>query len=148
MKTLLTILSLFLCLNLSAQKPYKSIAFDVAHVVLDATGDALMDSGQKDWGHAVNAAAVGTLLVQPFAIDFDSNDWMWKLPAYVCTRFVFFNLTYNLVHPDIDDIWYFGSTSVGDRYLNRMMPGQSQLFAKSVALTFGISITLRYAKRR
>jgi len=126
------------------KKSVTSLAFDIGHVVLDATGDALMDSGSKEWGHAFNAASVGLLVSQPFIIDFERSDWKWKLPAYICTRFALFNLTYNLINPNIDNIYYFGNTEITDKVFGKMMSGKSQLLPKGIAFTFAVSITLRY----
>ena len=70
MKSLLLILTLSLCLSSFGQRqttwqridrPLAIIGYHVATVALGAVGDAMMDDGNKNLGHALQAAEVGAL---------------------------------------------------------------------------------------
>jgi hypothetical protein len=128
------------------KKSTTSLLMDVASITLRYTGDALMDSGNKEWGHACRALGYGSLLAQPFLIDFDKDDWKWKFPAYIALNFALGNLIYNAINPNVNDLLYYGDTDFFDKQFGKMMPGYHQLWPKTIALTFAVSITLRYGK--
>jgi hypothetical protein len=151
MKNLIIILLLFFTMNLSAQYDHRftkksttSLAMDLSSIVLDAMGDAYMDMGRKDLGHALNAASIGMLAVEPFVIDFKKEDWKWKLPAYILLRFAVFDATYNLTR-DLP-ISNFGTTSNYDRFMNQTCPGNTSLMPKGLSFVVGVSIILRYGQ--
>ena len=142
MKYLLTIL-LLISLNLSAQKPWKVITFYSSSILLNATGDALNDSGQKEWGHFCNATSVGVLLTTPFLIDYQKKKWGWYIASYVGLRIGLFDYTYNAVRGN--SLNYIGGTSTWDKTLKAMNPPNTYL-GRAVFLTVGIAIPINELK--
>ena len=73
MKKLLIILLFLLASNVYCQKSeaWKVIGIYSSSIVLNAVGDGLNNSGEKQWGHLCNAASIGLLLTSPFVIDYD-----------------------------------------------------------------------------
>jgi len=150
MKKLIIIL-LFIPLLAEAQYSHRltekaatSILLDIGSITLDAMGDAYFDMGNKELGKFLQAGSTGLLLAQPFLIDFDKRDWMWKLPAYILIRFATFDLIYNTTR-DLP-YYYQGSTSFYDKTIGEIMPGKMATMPKVLALTVGISLTLRYGQ--
>lgn len=139
MRILLILLLLFLSLTLSAQKheAWKTVALYSSSILMDAAGDALNDSGHKDWGHVLNATSVGVLVVSPFLIEYQKKKWGWYVASYVGLRIGLFDYTYNAVRGiPINEI---GTTSFWDKGLQKLNPPNTYL-GRAVFLTVGFAI--------
>jgi hypothetical protein len=145
MKKLLTILLLFLSLNLSAQKSesWKTISIYTTSILTGAVGDALNDSGHKDWGHACNATSIGLLLISPKLMNYEKKKWGWYVASYIGLRVAMFDPAYNLTRGLPFD--YVGGTSFWDKGIKSLNPPNTYFF-RGVYLTFGISIPLNEIK--
>lgn len=134
----------------------------ILSAITDGAGDALMDSGSKHWGHFLNAfATASTLFIGVFTsyliVRFNDTflilhkkynswryiykPWLFLIISFVLIRFGFFDITYGIVHPDVD--WhYIGSTSWYDNIMN-LWGGQALVVARVVFLLAGITILKR-----
>ena len=141
MKKLLVILLLLLASNIYCQKSeaWKVIGIYSSSIVLNAVGDGLNDSGEKQWGHLCNAASIGLLLTSPFVIDYDKSKWGWYLTSYVSLRIALFDYSYNLTRGL--PLNYIGGTSTWDRVLTKMNPPDTYM-GRGVFFVVGISIPL------
>ena len=99
---------------------WKVITLYSGAIILNAVGDGLNDSGEKQWGHFCNAASVGILLTSPFIIDYEKSKWGWYLTSYVGLRIALFDYSYNLSR-DLP-LNYIGGTSTWDKVLGKMNP--------------------------
>jgi hypothetical protein len=138
----LTIILLSLSLSSLAQlgEPIKVISVYSGSIILNAVGDGLNDSGQKQWGHACNAASIGLLLTSPFIIDYDKSKWLWYLTSYVSLRIALFDYSYNMTRGLPFN--YIGGTSLWDRVLKSSNPPNTYL-GRGVFLTIGITIPIK-----
>ena len=95
----------------------------ILQTTLDATADALMDSGQKEAGHIMQAATVASFVIEPGFIKYDSwYDVGIKSVMLVGARVLLFNLTYNAVRGL--PLGYHGTTSYYDKFWNQQpVPG-------------------------
>jgi len=147
MKYILAIL-LFTSINLQAQKryePYKVIGLYSASIVLNAIGDGLNDSGHKQWGHACNAASIGTMIATPFILKIDKKNWGGYFASYALLRFSLFDYTYNTTRRL--PLGYIGNSATSDKFMRLVSPPEgSILFARAITMTAGISVTFRYCK--
>ena len=157
MKRIFTILLLLITLNAFSQdkwivqkkpllsEPAKVIITYVAQIGFQAAGDALKDSGHKQWGHALNATSVGILLASPLWINYDRSKWYWYMASYVTLRIGLFDPIYNASRGlNVD---YIGGTSNWDLFLKEHLKPPGTLFARSVFLTVGIAIPINQLKR-
>ena len=117
------------------------ILTNIAAVSLDAIGDGLMDSGQKEWGHAVNAASVGVLISIPLCQGFTFKEWCWYAASYTFTRIAIFDPVYNMTRGL--PLNYHGTTSTWDKTLGGMNAGGLETFARSIFFTASISIPIQ-----
>ena len=152
MKKLFLILSLLASsLILSAQydsiypvkkknyEPVKVIALYSSAIILNAIGDGLNDSGEKQWGHACNAASIGILLTSPFIIDYEKSKWGWYLTSYVSLRIALFDYGYNLTRGL--PLNYIGGTSTWDKVMKQMNPPDTYM-GRGVFFIVGITIPI------
>ena len=153
MKKLLTILLLSLSSVLIAQDYYtidtiekkkipesvKVITLYSSAIILNAIGDGLNDSGEKQWGHACNAASIGILLTSPFIIDYEKSKWGWYLTSYTSLRIALFDYSYNLSRGL--PLNYIGGTSTWDKVLKEMNPPDTYM-GRGVFFIVGITIPI------
>lgn len=153
MKKLLTILLLSLSSVLIAQDYYtidtiekkkipesvKVITLYSSAIILNAVGDGLNDSGEKQWGHACNAASIGILLTSPFIIDYEKSKWGWYLTSYTSLRIALFDYSYNLSRGL--PLNYIGGTSTWDKVLKEMNPPDTYM-GRGVFFIVGITIPI------
>lgn len=121
----------------------KVIGLYTASIALNAIGDGLNDSGEKPWGHALNAASIGLLLSSPFIIDYEKERWYWYLISYTSLRIAFFDYTYNTTRGL--PLNYIGGTSTWDKTLKKLNPPNTYL-GRGVFFTIGISIPIKHLK--
>ena len=126
-------------------EPVKIIAIYSGSILLNAIGDGLNDSGEKQWGHACNAASIGLLLSSPFIIDYDKSKWFWYLASYTSLRIGLFDYTYNTTRGL--PLNYIGGTSTWDKVLKKMNPPDTYM-GRGVFLTIGIAVPINELKRR
>jgi len=149
MKQLISILLIFVCLTSYAQyNPRKAkqdnwirLGLFTGSIVLNAVGDGLNDSGNKDWGHICNAASIGLTLSVPLFIDVEKDKWYWYLLEYTFIRFAVFDYSYNLTRGL--PLEYHGTSNYYDRIWGEQ---QSLLLTKSAFLTIGIAINFTQFK--
>lgn len=153
MKKLLTILLLSLSSVLIAQDYYtidtiekkkipesvKVITLYSSAIILNAVGDGLNDSGEKQLGHACNAASIGILLTSPFIIDYEKSKWGWYLTSYTSLRIALFDYSYNLSRGL--PLNYIGGTSTWDKVLKEMNPPDTYM-GRGVFFIVGITIPI------
>jgi len=123
----------------------KTIGLYTASITLDAVGDALMDSGNKGWGHICNATSTGILVSTPFVIDFNKKQWPWYAAAYIFMRAAIFDIVYNLTR---GLAWnYHGDTSGWDNVWGAINPpAGAELFGRCIILSLAITIPLQNIK--
>ena len=152
---LLTIILLFVTITVNAQyqkridritifEPVKVITIFTASILLDAVGDGLYDNGQKTWGHSLQAASTGLLLMSPLFLNMDKDNFWWYLISYTSLRIALFDYTYNITRGL--PLEYRGTTSVWDKTLNELNP-PSTMWHRSMFLTIGIVIPIQQLKR-
>ena len=124
-------------------KPIVIIGVFAAQIGLQAAGDALKDSGHKEWGHTLNAMSVGVLLMSPIYLNIDPSKWVWYLASYVSLRIAIFDYAYNAVRGL--PLNYIGGTSLWDKTLQELNPPTTTL-GRAVFLTVGISIPINKLK--
>ena len=159
----LTIILLVFSINCSAQiiekdltiNPYaakrnygtalKTIGVYTASIVLDAVGDGLMDSGNKEWGHVCNAASTGILVMSPFIVDMKKENWGWHIAGYTLMRMAIYDIIYNLTR---GLAWnYHGTTSGWDNVWNAFAPPDwAEGFCRFMFLSVAIIIPLQNIK--
>ena len=142
MRKLLIIFTALICLSSSAQKHagLKLVGLYTTAIVLNGIGDGLNDSGHKSWGHTANAAAIGTLLITPFIVDYKKDKFLYYLASYTCIRFALFDASYNLSRGLPFD--YVGISAPTDKLLNDTPKGLL-LGGKVLAFSIGIIIPLK-----
>lgn len=118
---------------------WKVITIYTGAIVLNAVGDGLNDSDNKQWGHLCNATSIGLLLASPFVIDYDKDKWFWYLTSYVSLRIALFDYTYNLTRGLPID--YIGGTSTWDKVLKYSNPPNTYM-GRGVFFTIGITIPI------
>lgn len=123
----------------SIPEPVKILVLYTGSIILDAAGDALNDSGHKEWGHLCCAASVGSLLISPFIIDYQRSKWGWYLTSYVSLRIALFDYTYNLSREL--PLNYTGSTSNWDK-MTRGMKTSHLSICRGAALAIGITVPI------
>ena len=140
MKYIISILLLFITLNCFSQYKWKRLGYYTASISLDAAGDALNNTGNKELGHMFEAASVGVLFTIPFDKDMRLHfkdatfkDYAIDLVIYTGLRYAIFNLVYNLVAGQSWD--YIGNTDWIDKGTREL--GQ---FSKVVTITFIIAL--------
>ena len=148
----LPIILLFISFNLSAQYPteyvkpklvipdeYKVITMSMLQTVADATGDALMDTNRKEWGHVMQGATVALFVIEPALIKYDSwGDVTIKAVSLVGARLLLFNFTYNLVRGL--PYGFIGTTSGYDKFITSQP--DNFVWGKTVFITMSFAITL------
>jgi len=91
-------------------------------VLLDATGDAFRTRGKQVIHHMMEVAQIGTWVALWALFDFH---WLYIL-LYTFARFVFFNLTYNLI---AGNKWYYtGKSNLFDKAENWIAKSQGAQF--------------------
>jgi hypothetical protein len=143
MRYIISILLIVISLNSFSQfnkTKLKKTAYFTSSILLDASGDASKDFGNKQVGHLLEAASVGVLLLTPFDNDMRNyyytatfKDVVLDAVLYAGLRYVFFNLAYNLVAGLPWD--YIGNTDYVDQLTREL--GQ---FSKVVTFTFIIGL--------
>lgn len=145
MKKLLTIILILICFGSFSQtrkENWTRLGLFTGSIVLNAVGDGLNDSGNKEWGHVCNAASIGLTLSIPLIIDVNKDNWLWYLLEYTFIRFGIFDYTYNLAAGN--DFNYIGNSNFYDRSL----VNQDHLFLpKTLSLTVGIAINFQQFNR-
>ena len=144
---MLLMLFMVSCIPIPAQRYYKHeipesvkvIAVYTSSIVLNAIGDGLNDSHNKQLGHFCNAMSIGILLTSPFIINYDKSKWGWYLTSYVALRIATFDYTYNTTRGI--PLNYIGGSSTWDKGLKRLNPPDTYM-GRVVALTLGIAIPI------
>ena len=156
MKKLITIITVILiALNLSAQVNYNPYsvhrtAFNknltvyglmLGSILLDASGDAMMDSGNKELGHLLNAGSIACLLTIPIVKKIELKKAPWYLAGYVGLRFTMFDPVYGAVHPDVNYL-HQGTRSYYDQFMNQWS-AESLLFLRGLTFVASFDITMK-----
>jgi hypothetical protein len=139
MKYLFSILLIIISINCIAQhSTLKRVGLFTLAITTDAIGDALNDEGNKELGHAFDAASVGTHIYMLFDDNTKFNSFRELAIGtvlYTGIRFAIFNLTYNLVRGLPYN--YVGTTDFIDKNFSQL---NSMMFPKMIVLTFVISL--------
>ena len=139
----ISILLLFLCVTLSAQRwvrPVEIIAYHVLTVGVGAVGDAMYDEGNKEWGHALKAAEVGMLIGGPFIFHVQRSEAINYILSYGFIRFSMFDGFYNMTR-DLP-LLYNGTTSGYDKFMSQIPP-HGRAWYKSCSLIVGFAIPIK-----
>ena len=151
MKRVFTIILILISLNSFAQiRTQREIRNDnwlrlslfTGSIALNAIGDGLNHSGNKDLGHICNALSIGITLSIPLFIEVDKSNWYWYLLEYSFIRFATFDYIHNLSAGLPYD--YVGSTS----YYDRTLGDQNMLLPKTLSLSVGIAINFQQFNKR
>ena len=141
---ILTIILLFISLNISAQYPYRMIATNIAAVSLDAIGDGLRDqawathdNSLSKWGHIAHVGSTGLLISVPLGQDFSTKDWFIYASTYLATRVAIFDPIYNVTRGLPWD--YHGQSSIWDNVIGKADPGDGLAVLRAVSFTFAVS---------
>ena len=150
MRNLLVLLALSLSLSCFSQrqttwqridKPLAIIGYHIGTVALGAIGDAMMDEGNKNLGHALQACEVGALIGGPFLFKIQRSEALAYLANYGFMRFSLFDSFYNMTR-DLP-VLYNGTSSNYDRFMNTIPP-DGRVFMKTWSLVVGISFPIKY----
>jgi hypothetical protein len=142
MKNLLAILlSLFLISNLHAQdgKVLKILGTAATWSILNGIGDGLNDSGEKGWGHAVNALSAAVLIGGTVWSEPNRKDWLRYIVIYAGARYVTFDPAYNLTRGL--PVTYIGTTATIDKEMSKVPPGM-RTFSRGLMACFTIGFTI------
>ena len=115
--------------------------YHIGTVALGSIGDAMMDEGNKNLGHALQAAEVAALLGGPFIFDIKRSEWLSYVATYGFMRFSLFDSFYAKSRGL--PLLYNGTTSGYDRFMNTI-PEHGRAWCKSWSLIVGISIPIKY----
>lgn len=118
----------------------KVISIYAGSIILNAVGDGLKDSGEKEWGHACNALSTGLLLVSPFVINYDKSKWGYYLSSYVFLRIALFDYSYNLTRKL--PLNYIGRTSVWDNSLGKIASPGVITCVRATSFVIGVTIPI------
>lgn len=110
-------------------------------ILLDASGDAMMDSGNKELGHLLNAGSIACLLTIPIVKKIELKQAPWYLAGYIGLRFTFFDITYGSVHPDVNYL-HQGTRSYYDQFINRWS-AESLLFVRGLTFVASFDIIMK-----
>jgi len=123
----------------------KTIGLYTGSIILDAVGDGLMDSGNKEWGHFCNAASTGVLVMSPFVIDMKKEQWGWYAAGYILMRMAIYDIVYNLTR---GLMWnYHGNTSEWDNMWSAFNPpGWAELYGRFMFFSMAFVIPLQQIK--
>jgi hypothetical protein len=119
--------------------PAKILLTYAGSIALNAVGNALDQKGQKDWGHACNAASIGILLTSPFYINYDRKQWYKYLLSYTFLRIALFDPIHNLTSGQ--PLTYSGGDNWWDRGVSYIDPA-GMTFARGCAFIVGVSIPI------
>ena len=127
--------------KISIPEPVKVLTLYSAAIIFDAVGDGLYDSGEKTWGHTLQAASVATLLISPLVLDMNKDNWWWYIITYTSLRIAIFDYSYNLTRGL--PLNYVGTTSITDKIQQKFNPPTGHLwFPKAIFLTLSITIPI------
>ena len=121
MKKLIIIILLLISVQSFSQDNWKRLGLFTSSIVLNAAGDGFMDEGNKEIGHLLKAASIGTTLAIPLIIDVDKDDWLEYILSYAFIRFAIFDYTYNATRGL--PIGYTGNTLHYDTFMKRIPNG-------------------------
>ena len=110
-------------------------------VILDATGDAQYDIGNKELGKLLQAGSVASLIAIPCFTKMDKKDWHYMLSMAVTLRYSMFDYGYNASRGLPLD--YKGNTSYYDNFLSKQ-PEQIVNFSKIVSGVVGVSLNFTF----
>ena len=117
--------------------------WQLASITLGAVGDGLMDSGEKEWGHALHAGEVLMLMSGPFLFQLDKRDYLPYVGGYVFLRFATFDYLYNATRGL--PLSHVGTTSHYDKMIQEFnAPPSGWAFAKSISFIVGVSIPIKH----
>lgn len=139
----LTIIILAISLNLQSQMNdgLKTSLFFSGHIVLNALGDAYNDSGNKQLGHALNAASIATLIAWPMVCDVRRDKWYWYIASYTSLRIGIFDPVYNTTRGL--GFNYVGNSSTWDKGVKKLnSPDGLGYLTRVVFFTVGFSIPI------
>ena len=136
MKKCIFILLILIVQTTLAQK-WIRLGMFASSIVLNASGDALNNTGHKQGGHLLNTMSIATLLTIPLVTDVDKKKWVAYLGCYSLMRYGIFDCTYNLTAGQ--PIFFNGSTSSLDK-LTGHLPPEAVMFSRALALIFSIQI--------
>jgi len=170
MKTLLTLLLILSCQNLSSQMsyefstylknepseyrpvnlitktkkqklaPWKVTGIAVFATVTEAIGDAKFDDGCKIQGKALQAISLGSHFLYIPVMKNSDANWLLVPLVEMCWRFILFDMVYNLTRGL--PVGYIGNTSYFDKGMQAFAaPAGMRMFANGVAATFVITLT-------
>ena len=153
MRKISSILLLTLCVSMTAQytprhkqtawekwsRPVGIVLYHVSTVALGSIGDAMMDEGNKNLGHALQAGEISALLAGPFIFDIKRNEWLSYVATYGFLRFSLFDSFY--AKSRSLPLLFNGTTSSYDRFMNTIPP-DGRAWIKSWSLIVGVSIPL------
>jgi len=114
----------------------------VASVVLDATGDAIYDTGKESgndskmfWGHTLQASAIGVMGVSLASLAWRGSVWDGVRfgVSWVAMRYAIHDLSYNLAR-GIDPLYADG--------IKAKMSPDGRAFTQIIALTFSVSFNI------
>lgn len=129
------------------QAPWKITMVAISATVLEAAGDGLYDRGKVEGnqnyimtGKVFQAVSLAEhFLYIPIMKD-SNTSWLWVPFIETMWRFVFFDLTYNLIRGL--PVGYVGNTSIWDKGIQSFAPPAGmRLFADGIVATFVITLT-------
>jgi hypothetical protein len=130
-------------LTIQAQKTraWKVITLYSSSIVLNATGDALNNTHNKQWGHIANSLSIGLIVISPLMINYNKDKWYLYPITYGFIRIALFDLVYNAVSNL--PLTYTGNTSYWDRCLLKV-PNYIIIPTRAISLSIGITIPIKY----
>lgn len=129
-----------------SQEAWKVVSFYTGSIALNAVGESLNHSGNKEWGHFCNAMSIGAMITFPLVTDIDKKSWPVYPVSYSFIRIGIFDPIYNSVqgYP----IGHIGTTSLWDKTLQNMNPPDGLLtLGRLMFLTMGVHIPFNYLDR-
>ena len=112
-------------------------------IILDGWGDARYDVGKEahngrlmNWGHTLQAAAIGILILFLPMIDWTHpiGDGFALASSYLAMRFALFDMAYNIHRPGVGIFYANG--------LKAKMPLHGRLFYSAIALIFSVAVII------
>ena len=112
----------------------------ISHIITNAVGDGLNQSGKKDWGHLIKAISLLILLVSPFIIE--PNNIVLYILGYMFIREALFDFIRNIVKGD--PLCFIGTSGFRAKMINWLAPYPILIIlTRIMLLVVGILIIIR-----
>lgn len=121
--------------------PVIIILYQVATIILGASGDALNDKGKQNLGHALRAAETALALLGATIFGVTTETLIAYLSVYIGLRIALFDLIYNVTAKR--PILSMGTSNIWDRFFSKYPP-VGVMFMRVIFLSLAIGLSFKF----